>query len=230
LTLQDYKDLLLNIRQQVIETLVQEAFKEDYQYHVDCRVTIKGQLVLPADDKGKPAAPLDVTGSSVIQYDERVLEIGVVQLHAGIEDPDRHPVAGVARRAGLVVVRLDSQDLHPVLALDGDRAARPTPRPRRAVLDAHLAVDAGLAHLRALTGLEELDVNSEGVTDAGLAHLEKLTDLSDLRLNGTGVTDSGLAHLAGLKGLGFLRLSNTMVTDAGIRQISRSLPHVKMRP
>jgi hypothetical protein len=50
-----------------------EAFPPGYQYHVSARVELSGQLTLPTEP-GKPAPKaLAVTGSSAIEYDERVL-------------------------------------------------------------------------------------------------------------------------------------------------------------
>jgi hypothetical protein len=55
---------------------LREAFPVGYQYHVSSRVEVSGSLSLPAE-KGKPAPkPLAVTGSSLIEYDERVLAVG----------------------------------------------------------------------------------------------------------------------------------------------------------
>src|SRR6266478_9368007 len=54
---------------------ISEAFTPGYQYHVACRVNIKGELILPAE-KGQPApAPIEVKGKSIIKYDERILEM-----------------------------------------------------------------------------------------------------------------------------------------------------------
>jgi hypothetical protein len=53
---------------------IAEDFKVGYQYHVNCRVNIKGALILPAE-KGQAPARIEVKGRSVIKYDERVLEI-----------------------------------------------------------------------------------------------------------------------------------------------------------
>jgi hypothetical protein len=52
---------------------LREAFPANYQYHVSCRVELSGSLTLPLE-KGQ-AAPksLAVTGTSAIEYDERVL-------------------------------------------------------------------------------------------------------------------------------------------------------------
>ena len=55
--------------------------------------------------------------------------------------------------------------------------------------------DAGLAHLKGLTNLQELDLNSTDVSDAGLVHLEALTGLKQLGLVGTKVTITGVQRL-----------------------------------
>jgi hypothetical protein len=56
------------------ETLtLREAFAPGYQYHVSCRVELSGSLTLPAEKGQTEAKKLPVTGTSAIEYDERVL-------------------------------------------------------------------------------------------------------------------------------------------------------------
>ena len=43
--------------------------------------------------------------------------------------------------------------------------------------------------------LRQLDLESTQITDAGLAHLKGLTGLRQLNLEGTKITDAGLADL-----------------------------------
>ena len=53
----------------------------------------------------------------------------------------------------------------------------------------HIRVtDTGLAHLKGLTNLRELNLSSCEVTDAGLVHRKGLTKLNSLDLWGTQVT------------------------------------------
>ncbi len=55
---------------------LRERFTAGYEYHVSTRVDLTGTLTLPAE-KDKPAPkPLSVRGSSAIEYDERILEMG----------------------------------------------------------------------------------------------------------------------------------------------------------
>ena len=61
------------------------------------------------------------------------------------------------------------------------------------------------------------------VTDAGLVHLKGLTGL-DVLLVGPGITDAGLVHLEVLTGLGKLTLSHSKVTDAGLAKLKEALP------
>ena len=53
---------------------LQEAFVLDYEYHVSTRVKLTGKLTLPPPDKDKKPVILDMSGSSAIEYDERMLE------------------------------------------------------------------------------------------------------------------------------------------------------------
>lgn len=78
--------------------------------------------------------------------------------------------------------------------------------------------DAGLAYLEGSRRLIYLSLECPGITDAGLAHLAGLQCLDSLHLECPQVTDAGLAHLKGLR-LGFLDLRSARVTDAGLAHI-----------
>ena len=55
---------------------LQERFAAGYEYHVSTRVDLSGTLTLPPE-KDKPAPkPLTVRGTSAIEYDERILDVG----------------------------------------------------------------------------------------------------------------------------------------------------------
>lgn len=86
--------------------------------------------------------------------------------------------------------------------------------------------DAGLANLAAIATLNKLHLEKTKVTDAGLAHLKDLANLEYLNLYGTSVTDAGLDHLKGLKNLKKLYVWQSQVTDAGIAKLKESLPGV----
>ncbi len=81
--------------------------------------------------------------------------------------------------------------------------------------------DAGLVNLTGLTNLSELYLDETGVTGAELMHLRKFTKLSYLSLWGNQLSDAGLAHLEGLTNLTTLSLSYTPVTDAGLVHLKR---------
>ena len=83
-----------------------------------------------------------------------------------------------------------------------------------------MMTDANVAHLSALTSLEDLDLSETRVTDAGLEHLSTLTSLRILNLSGTLVTDAGLEYLSTLTSIQDLNLSGTLVTDAGLEHLS----------
>jgi hypothetical protein len=55
---------------------LREVFPAGYQYHVSCRVELAGNLILPAEKNQTATKSLPVTGSSAIEYDERVLAAG----------------------------------------------------------------------------------------------------------------------------------------------------------
>ena len=57
--------------------LLREAFPEGYSYRVSCSTDFSGSLQVTARNaKGDQPKPLKVSGSSTIEYDERVLEAG----------------------------------------------------------------------------------------------------------------------------------------------------------
>jgi Leucine rich repeat/Leucine Rich repeat len=95
-------------------------------------------------------------------------------------------------------------------------------------LDGNDISDAGLAHLRNLTSLQELDLRETLVTDAGLVQLKGLSQLRGLDLSGTEINDAGLVHLKRLKRLKWLDLSNTRVSIPGVQDLQRSLPQSKI--
>jgi len=86
--------------------------------------------------------------------------------------------------------------------------------------------DAGLTHLAGIATLNRLHLEKTKVTDAGLAHLKDLANLEYLNLYGTAVTDAGLEHLKGLKNLKKLYLWQSQVTDAGVAKLKEALPGV----
>ena len=86
-------------------------------------------------------------------------------------------------------------------------------------LDSTEVTDAGIEHLKGLNRLESLNLDGTEVTDAGIEHLQGLTELQELNLRATRVTDAGLVHLKGLSRLEYLDLSWTEVTDAGMKHL-----------
>ena len=65
--------------------------------------------------------------------------------------------------------------------------------------------------------LEEIDLfNCQKITDAGIAHLKGLTNLQNLNLGRINITEAGVAHLAGIMQLKTLKLYHTGITDEGL--------------
>jgi len=85
--------------------------------------------------------------------------------------------------------------------------------------------DAGLAHLRGLRTLHQLNLDGTKVTDAGLVRLKGLMQLEELFLDSTQITDAGLEHLRGLTQLRTVDLRHTQVTDAGVAELQKALPN-----
>lgn len=86
-------------------------------------------------------------------------------------------------------------------------------------LDTTRVTDAGPEHIKGLTQLRHLVLHHTQVTDAGLGHLKAMTQLTVLQLGYTQVTDAGLEHLEGLTQLQWLNLLETQVTDAGLEHV-----------
>jgi type II secretory pathway component GspD/PulD (secretin)/Leucine-rich repeat (LRR) protein len=77
--------------------------------------------------------------------------------------------------------------------------------------------DEDLIHLKGLTGLLALSLDTTPIENAGLAHLAALTSLKDLSLFNTKVSDAGLEHLSPLKSLKRLILFITQVRGPGLK-------------
>ena len=73
-----------------------------------------------------------------------------------------------------------------------------------------------------------VDYKNTQVTDAGLAHLRGLTGLQLLGLGNTLVTDAGLVYVQRLTSLRVLGLHLTRVTDAGVARLRRALPNCQI--
>src|SRR5215468_10764469 len=58
------------------------------------------------------------------------------------------------------------------------------------------------------------------VTDAGVAKLKGLKTLRELNLSSTRVTDMGVAHLVSLTGLRGVGLGETQVSDQGLKLLA----------
>ena len=88
--------------------------------------------------------------------------------------------------------------------------------------------DAGLANLAGIATLNRLHLEKTKITDAGLVHLKDLANLEYLNLYGTAVTDAGLENLKGLKNLKKLYLWQSQATDAGVAKLKEALPAVSV--
>ena len=80
--------------------------------------------------------------------------------------------------------------------------------------------DKGLAHLRNLRHLQDLDLTTAAVTDAGLEYLAGHKRLASLILRATRVEGSGLRHLRGLPALTYLDLGSTHIGDEELQDVA----------
>ena len=88
-----------------------------------------------------------------------------------------------------------------------------------------LVTNKGLSYLSGMTQLTKLRLCSTKITDAGLRNLSGLTELRELWLINTKITDAGLKNLKSLCALEELALDDTLVTDAGVNELQQSLPN-----
>ncbi len=75
-------------------------------------------------------------------------------------------------------------------------------------------------HLRSMTSVEDLNIESPNVTDAALAHVRSMRHLHWLTLDCPRLTDAALAHVAPLRELYRLSLGCPRLTDAALPRIA----------
>jgi len=80
--------------------------------------------------------------------------------------------------------------------------------------------DAGLIHLKGLTGLRHLQLDGLSITDEGLDALKDLPALGGLYLSRTKIKGPGLARLKSLRTLAILILDDSEIDDQGLRSLS----------
>ena len=89
--------------------------------------------------------------------------------------------------------------------------------------------DLGLKHyLAALETHTALNLFGWRITDAGLVHLKGLTGLQTLTLYRTKITDAGLVYLKGLTKLQTLYLGGTKITGTSVADLKKALPNCKI--
>ena len=85
--------------------------------------------------------------------------------------------------------------------------------------------DVGLSYLKGSTTLRKLRLNgTSNISDAGLAHLRAFTNLEELKVCSNRISDAGLVHLRHLTKLKRLSISSAKVTDAGFQMLREALP------
>jgi hypothetical protein len=77
--------------------------------------------------------------------------------------------------------------------------------------------------------LQYLQLSGTRVTNAGLSHLRGLTGLRVLWLYDTPISDAGLVHLQELTGLRVLNLRSTLVSPGAVDALQQALPQCEFR-
>jgi hypothetical protein len=107
--------------------------------------------------------------------------------------------------------------------------AVPSGKELRLVVSPQAATDLSpLATLQS-DDLQYLQLSGTRVTNAGLSHLRGLTGLRVLWLYDTPISDAGLVHLQGLSGLRVLNLRSTLVSPAAVDALQQALPQCEFR-
>ncbi len=91
--------------------------------------------------------------------------------------------------------------------------------------------DADLEHLKHLSTLEDLDLDTVPITDGGLVHLKTLQSLKSLSIaknpNNPGrIRDDGMAHLKSIPSLEHININNNDLTDKGLAHLAQ-LPNLR---
>ncbi len=124
------------------------------------------------------------------------------RLHRGFEEKEREAAAKIEKLGGKVEFNNDGE----VVKVD---------------LNNTKIMDADLAILEELPGLQWLDLRITPITDDGIAHLRTLRNLRTLNLFRTNLTDKGLENLRGMIDLETLLIGGTKITDAGLTNLER---------
>jgi hypothetical protein len=105
----------------------------------------------------------------------------------------------------------------------------PAGKDLRLIVSPQSATDlSSLSTLRA-DDLQYLQLSGTRVSNAGLAHLRNLTGLKVLWLYDTPISDAGLVHLRGLTGLRVLNLRSTLASTAAVDALQDALPQCEFR-
>ncbi|MBS0267051.1 MAG: hypothetical protein JSS02_34315 [Planctomycetes bacterium] len=73
-----------------------------------------------------------------------------------------------------------------------------------------------------------ISLRHTNISNAGLAHLKSLESLTDLDLAETNIDDTGLDHLAGIQSLRRVNVTASKVTAAGIARLKAALPKLEV--
>lgn len=105
----------------------------------------------------------------------------------------------------------------------------PTGKDLRLVVGPQSATDLSPLSTLRPEDLQYLQLSGTRVSNAGLAHLRHLTGLKVLWLYDTPISDAGLVHLQGLTGLRVLNLRSTLTSTAAVDALQDALPQCEFR-
>ncbi len=86
--------------------------------------------------------------------------------------------------------------------------------------------DAAIASIRGWKKIERLNLRGTDITDTSLQYIGGMTSLRSLDVSGTQITNNGMEYLAGLRDLEELRIGGNKVTGSGLH-VLKVLPRLK---
>jgi WD40 repeat protein len=172
---------------------------------------------------GKVLAAGDSLDALPGRPDERLARATIEALGGRVGSEYDGSVTGIFFRAGLFDLpesyRFVNRDL---------KLLQRFPHLRSLALTHTQITDVGLAELRGLRELSDLDLSANPIGNVALKWLEHLPALEKLNLDDTQVTDAGLDHIAAMKKLTTVYLRDTRVTAEGVRRLKQRRTGLKV--
>ena len=182
---------------------------DDFEFQTDKLIVNKGDKIVLRIEVVDGKVQIVQSGRGVL--DSKLLPVSPETI--AVSDPDRAAAKWILAIGGKVQLNGADPWIEDTTGL---------PEEKFSVTEINLVAnpyvtDSGLAHLKDLSKLTMLNLDSSNVSDAGLEHFRNLKALTVLNMYGANVSDEGVVHLQDLQELRRLGLGGgTKVTDAGL--------------